>query len=226
MTTVQQWKEETLSNLLKGYNPSDIFNDETGLFFNLLPIKTLTIKGENCHGGKLSKMRLTVLLCANADGSRKLTSLVIGRAEKPRLGQCRPKVRIINGFIKAGFSISEEESAVVLEEEEGSVSEVEDLLEVDDAYTYCDTDIINSEIPSISDLMPDSDDRADDDEDEITEDVPTANQAIQSIKTLEQFLLANVNQEANLENIVSIERAVYEIVAKNEKQVKITHFFH
>ncbi|XP_042898966.1 tigger transposable element-derived protein 6-like [Parasteatoda tepidariorum] len=296
-------------------------------------------------------MRLTVLLCANADGSQKLTSLVIGRAEKPRcfkniksfptdydsnknawmtqalfknflreldkkmsfqkrniilfLDQCtahlnlklknvrieffpvnctsklqpldlgiirsfkesyrkqlvrkslmfldsgdfqdasKAKINvlealnlissawdsvdrkcIINGFNKAGFSISEEESAVVLEEEEGSVSEVEDLPEVDDAYIDCDTDIITSEIPSISDLMPDSDDSADDDEDEITEDVPTADQAIQSIKTLKQFLLANVNQEANLQKIVSIERAVYEIVARNEKQVKITHFFH
>nr|XP_042907360.1 uncharacterized protein LOC122271151 [Parasteatoda tepidariorum] len=95
---------------------------------------------------------------------------------------------IINGFNKAGFSISEKESTVALEE--GSVSEVEDLPEIDDAYIDCDTDIITSEIPSISDLMPDSDDSADDDE--ITEDVPTADQATQSIKTLKQFLLANV----------------------------------
>nr|XP_042904853.1 uncharacterized protein LOC122270650 [Parasteatoda tepidariorum] len=120
---------------------------------------------------------------------------------------------IINGFNKAGFSISEEESAVVLEgEQEGSVSVVEDLPEVDDAYIDCDTDIITSEILFISDLMPDSDDSADDDE--ITEDVPTAYQAIQSIKTLKQFLLPNVNQEANLQKLVSIERAVYEIVAR------------
>nr|XP_042897315.1 uncharacterized protein LOC107446421 [Parasteatoda tepidariorum] len=217
MTTVQQWKEETLSNLLRGYNPSDIFNaDETGLFFNLLPNKTLTIKGENCHGGKLSKMRFTVLLCANADGSQNLTPRVIAWDSVDR--KC-----IINGFNKAGFSISEEEGAVTLEEEEeGNVSEVEDLPEVDDAYIDCDTDIITSEIPSISDLMPDSDDSADDDE--ITEDVPTADQAIQSIKTLKQFLLVNVNQEANLQKNFSIERVVYEIVAKSEKQVKITHF--
>ncbi|GBL81922.1 Tigger transposable element-derived protein 6 [Araneus ventricosus] len=82
---VQLWKENTLPNLLKDCIPRDIFNaDETGLFFNLLPDKTLTVKGENCQEGKFPKMRLTVLLCTNADGSEKLTPLVIGRAKKPR----------------------------------------------------------------------------------------------------------------------------------------------
>ncbi|GBM11432.1 Tigger transposable element-derived protein 6 [Araneus ventricosus] len=75
---VHQWKENTLANLLKDV-PRDIFSgDETGLFFNLLPDKALTVKGENCHRGKLSKMHLTVLLCTNADGNEKLTPLVIG----------------------------------------------------------------------------------------------------------------------------------------------------
>ena len=44
----------------------------------------MAFKGELCHGGKNSKERLTVLLCYNADGSEKLTSIVIGKFKKPR----------------------------------------------------------------------------------------------------------------------------------------------
>ena len=73
--------------------------------------------------------------------------------------------------------------------------------------------------------MPASDDSDDKDEEEVTEVVPTADQVIQSIKTLKQFLHLNVNQEANLQKIVSIERAIVEIVTKSKKQVKIAHFF-
>ena len=84
IAVVQQWKENILPNLLKDYIPRDIFNaHETGLFFNLLPDKTLTIIGENCHGGKLSKMSLTVLLSTSADRSEKLMPFVIGTAKKP-----------------------------------------------------------------------------------------------------------------------------------------------
>ena len=85
IAVVQQWKENILSNLLKDYIPRDVFNsNETGLFFNLLLDKTLTIKGENCHRGKLSKMHLTVLLCFNADRNDKLMPFVIVTTKKPR----------------------------------------------------------------------------------------------------------------------------------------------
>jgi hypothetical protein len=62
------------------YAPRDIFNvDETGLFYNVLPNKTLCIKGKKCHGEKQSKLRLTVLLFVNSDGTEKLQPLVIGK---------------------------------------------------------------------------------------------------------------------------------------------------
>lgn len=74
-----------LPTLISEYSPKDVFNvDEFGLFFNMLPDRTLTLKGENCHGGKLSKERLTVLAGANMDGSEKLPLLVIGKPKKPR----------------------------------------------------------------------------------------------------------------------------------------------
>jgi hypothetical protein len=55
-----------------------------GLFFNVLPDRTLAYKVETCHGGKHSKDRLTVLLCVNSDGSDKQVPIVIGKSSKPR----------------------------------------------------------------------------------------------------------------------------------------------
>ncbi|XP_053555972.1 tigger transposable element-derived protein 6-like [Bombina bombina] len=80
--TVSQW-EEKLKMLKEPYATKDIYNgDETGLFFRLLPSKTLGVKREKCTGGKLSKERLTVFLCGNMDG-RLEKPLVIGKAAKP-----------------------------------------------------------------------------------------------------------------------------------------------
>ena len=73
------------TKLLKGYTPKDVFNaDETGLFWRLLPDMTFSFKGDKCHGGKKSKERLSLLLCANMDGSEKLPFLAIGKFAKPR----------------------------------------------------------------------------------------------------------------------------------------------
>lgn len=83
--TVEKWKTETLPELIKEYSPSDVFNaDETGLFYNLQPDNTLCYQEEKCHGGKKSKLRITVLLAANSDGSEKLPPYVIGKSANPR----------------------------------------------------------------------------------------------------------------------------------------------
>jgi hypothetical protein len=61
--------------------PRDVYSaDETGLFFKVLPERTLAYKGETCHGGKHSKDRLTVLLCVNSEGSDKQVPIVIGKS--------------------------------------------------------------------------------------------------------------------------------------------------
>ena len=79
------WLKETLPGIIRGYEAKDIFNaDETGLFYRLTPDKTLSFKGEQCHGGKQSKERMTVMLCSNMDGSEKLKPLVIGKFKNPR----------------------------------------------------------------------------------------------------------------------------------------------
>lgn len=70
----------TLRNAAK-----DIFNfDESGIFFNLLPDRTLGIRGEKCHGGTRSKQRLTAIFICNSDGSEKLRLWVIEKWANPR----------------------------------------------------------------------------------------------------------------------------------------------
>ncbi|KAL4135901.1 hypothetical protein QTP88_007483 [Uroleucon formosanum] len=71
--------------LLKEYDSKDIFNaDEFGLFFKCTPDRTLTFKGDTCHGGKKSKERVTVMVGANMTGTEKLKLLVIGKSKQPR----------------------------------------------------------------------------------------------------------------------------------------------
>lgn len=81
----EKWRKDVLPDLIQKYSERDVFNaDETGLFFKCLPDKTLTFKNMQCHGGKNSKQRVTLMLAANMDGSEKLKILLIGKSEKPR----------------------------------------------------------------------------------------------------------------------------------------------
>ena len=77
------WIDKTLPGLLQRYAPEDIYNaDESGLFYEGLPNKTLAYKGEKCFGGKLSKKRVKLLLCTNMSGTDKRKLLFIGRSSK------------------------------------------------------------------------------------------------------------------------------------------------
>ena len=54
---MQNWTIQ-LQKILDEYHADDIFNaDETGLFFRLLPDKTLEFKGVDCTGGKKKAKR-------------------------------------------------------------------------------------------------------------------------------------------------------------------------
>ncbi|UYV62810.1 hypothetical protein LAZ67_2002000 [Cordylochernes scorpioides] len=82
--------DEHLTNLNSmlansGYDPANIYNaDETGLFFQLIPDRTLAHKDENCRGVRRMKQRITVLLCCNSTGTDKWRLLIIGKSAKPR----------------------------------------------------------------------------------------------------------------------------------------------
>ncbi|KAK3084766.1 hypothetical protein FSP39_018528 [Pinctada imbricata] len=74
-----------LATILKDYSASDVFNaDETGIFYKLMPDKTLEFKSVSCHAGKQSKERLTVMVAANMSGTEKLPLMFIGKSANPR----------------------------------------------------------------------------------------------------------------------------------------------
>lgn len=84
LTNVESWIKNEWLTLRSGFEDKDIFNaDETALFYKLLPNKTLKLKGEICSGGKLSKERITVYLCASMTGEKR-KPLVIGKFKNPR----------------------------------------------------------------------------------------------------------------------------------------------
>ena len=73
-----------IPGIISDYAPRYIYNaDETGLYFRALPDKTLKVRGEECAGGKKSKLQLTAMLCCNMVGEHEKV-LVIGKAAKPR----------------------------------------------------------------------------------------------------------------------------------------------
>lgn len=68
---VEKWIAEVWPTISSGYKLEDIFNtDETGLYYKCTPDKTLRFKREACKGRKMSKERLTVLLCASITGEK------------------------------------------------------------------------------------------------------------------------------------------------------------
>jgi hypothetical protein len=79
------WQMAVLKMALRNYSPNDVFNvDETGLFWQLLPSRTMAFRGMRCTSGKKSKERLTALVGANMSGTEKLPLLIIGKSAKPR----------------------------------------------------------------------------------------------------------------------------------------------
>lgn len=66
--------------------PTQIYNaDESALYWKRLPEKTLVRSQEKtAPGRKISKERVTFLVCCNADGSQKLKLLVVGKVKNPR----------------------------------------------------------------------------------------------------------------------------------------------
>lgn len=90
------WTKSTLPNLIKNLSPDQVYNaDEAGLFYKALPTGTYASKGESVFGGKISKLRLTLLFLCNSDGSDKHV-YVIGKANNPHC--CRGKTMPIKYY--------------------------------------------------------------------------------------------------------------------------------
>ena len=72
-------------DLTNGYSLDQIYNcDETGLYFKMLPGRTMVTVNDEPAGGKKAKERVTINACANASGTIKLPLLLIGKAKNPR----------------------------------------------------------------------------------------------------------------------------------------------
>jgi hypothetical protein len=80
--TVDDWISR-LQSVLEDYTPERIYNaDETALFFNMLPDKSLCLRGEKCTSGKASKGRLTIFLYCSMAGDKEKPR-VIGKSARP-----------------------------------------------------------------------------------------------------------------------------------------------
>ncbi len=76
---------EIVPHLTKCFEARSVFNaHECALFFMLIPNKSHVLKGEKCHGVKICKEGITILLAVNSDGTEKLPSLAIGKYANPR----------------------------------------------------------------------------------------------------------------------------------------------
>ena len=81
--SVDDWKSK-LPQICRGYEPKDIWNyDETGLIYKSTDTATLAVKGEKCQGGKLSKERVTLVVCSSMTGEKE-PLMLIGKFEKLR----------------------------------------------------------------------------------------------------------------------------------------------
>ncbi|VDO38331.1 unnamed protein product [Heligmosomoides polygyrus] len=85
MEAVSDWHQIVPYKGLEQFSEENVFNVyETGLFWRLLPSKTMAFKGDRCTSGKRSKERITVLVGSNMSGTEKMPLLVIGKSRSPR----------------------------------------------------------------------------------------------------------------------------------------------
>jgi hypothetical protein len=78
--TVIDWKSEELPKIIDVYQPKDIFNiDETGLFYNFQPSKTLTMCaiGSPYRGKKRKNLALYGPVCAHPRDTNVVKSIIV-----------------------------------------------------------------------------------------------------------------------------------------------------
>lgn len=85
VTAANIWIMDVLPSLIKNYEPECVYHcDETALYYRATPDGTFCFPGDKAVGGKVPKDRLTIMCCANSDGSHKLPLFVIGKSKSPR----------------------------------------------------------------------------------------------------------------------------------------------
>lgn len=103
--------KKTFSDFVKdsGFGREDVYNcDETGVNWKALPRKSLASRQEtNAPGFKVSKERITAMVCANASGEHALPLLVIGKSKKPRCFKSIEKLPLTYRAQKSAWMNSE-----------------------------------------------------------------------------------------------------------------------
>ena len=83
----KEWLSTALVDVFNRYQEQDIFNaDETGLLWRAMPNGYHVFKANELSGSKISKERLTILLCTSMNGEKQPV-LVIGKSKIPRCFQ-------------------------------------------------------------------------------------------------------------------------------------------
>uniref|UniRef100_H3AH01 HTH CENPB-type domain-containing protein n=1 Tax=Latimeria chalumnae TaxID=7897 RepID=H3AH01_LATCH len=78
------WSKTKLQELLSSYNAEDIYNaDETGLYYRATPDSSMVFCKTVLSRLKKAMDRITLLVCANMNGSDRRKLLVIGKSQCP-----------------------------------------------------------------------------------------------------------------------------------------------
>ena len=101
-SSLKEWKDVVLLDILKKYEPANMFNTDECRLYMIVPDRTLCFKGEKCAEGKKSKECLTMLLAANMGGSEKMIPLVIGKFLKPL---CMMNCKFVPHFYDANLKV-------------------------------------------------------------------------------------------------------------------------
>lgn len=75
----EDWNTTILPQIISGFEAKDVYNaSEFGLLYRLQPNEDYSSIRTLCETGALSDERITILICANCDGSDKKNLLIVG----------------------------------------------------------------------------------------------------------------------------------------------------
>ena len=85
-TAIDPFKRKLQEVMEKGLTLEQLYNcDETGLYYRMLPAKTLASRYEKgAEGMEKQKDCVTLMACSNATGNHKLPLVLIGKSANPR----------------------------------------------------------------------------------------------------------------------------------------------
>ncbi|KRZ84385.1 Tigger transposable element-derived protein 6 [Trichinella sp. T8] len=189
--TVDTWKDRQ-QVLLNDYRPDGVFNADE--------------MGENCSGGKLSKERLTVLLCCNESGTEMLKPLVIGSILSIKLHESPSAAGSRHHSMRFWCKLSD---SIVVEDTDESVIISKEWQQIAGTnvtfsdYVDCDSSLFAFQQSSLKEILEqhqadaNQEDNDDDDDDKEQEalPIPTLTAALEAMDTMRRYVCSfNVDE--------------------------------